>query len=605
MGKINVASTSGSLVHDVIMSGIDLTSKKLLNISRPDIGKVEKEGELIGMLSKQLYLAGNQMQRMQVVLKKAEDRLKTKDVEIGRLKRKVREWEINFKNQNIIHKKELQKQQLQIDNADYIHKKYIKLETKIFEMEKFLSDYGLVWVGEKKSKGTLKNSEDLPNDIIKKYYSKIISNIEDLNLSVGKGEMHVCHNQGGAVFKSPSCMTLKFYKNGLIVKKGKLRSYNSSQTKSFIQDILDGYFPSELQRDYPNGVPFKVEDHRMENYLGDGANYPGHGYQLGKQSLSQIRQLALSSQVKIIPKVKSTPDAKQSWNINNLNCSSRPSLTARDRPETHEGTYDLPKTSSARLIDFGLSNLRSQILASHNNNCSDSHLRSHMNAEFSLSTKTDKRIPMIPQSTECILPIKEQHCNVPEKLSNISPKKNKTCRISSIERTTFSTPVSRQSGTCNNRIRSRSASLTGNSIKPRSPLRLNTNDNLIVTSKNIKTSKNKNGKLRISKSMTLNKNKCELPLVREINSASDKFGELRLKVRSMNGSTVYLVHLTPDDTVARLYQLLDTAVNFRKRPTVGYKILISGYSPKRLDHFGFTLRDYGISRDCVLHLVND
>lgn len=47
------------------------------------------EGELIGMLSKQLYLAGNQMQRMQVVLKKAEDRLKTKDVEIGRLKRKV------------------------------------------------------------------------------------------------------------------------------------------------------------------------------------------------------------------------------------------------------------------------------------------------------------------------------------------------------------------------------------------------------------------------------------------------------------------------------------------------------------------------------------
>lgn len=41
------------------------------------------------MLSKQLYLAGNQMQRMQTVLKKAEDRLKTKDQEIGRLKRKV------------------------------------------------------------------------------------------------------------------------------------------------------------------------------------------------------------------------------------------------------------------------------------------------------------------------------------------------------------------------------------------------------------------------------------------------------------------------------------------------------------------------------------
>lgn len=96
------------------------------------------------------------------------------------------------------------------------------------------------------------------SDLLEKCYSQITSNIEELNLSVGKGEMHVCHNQIGAVFKSPSCMTLKFYKNGMIVKKGKLRSYNHPQTKSFIQDILDGYFPSELQRDYPNGVPFKV-----------------------------------------------------------------------------------------------------------------------------------------------------------------------------------------------------------------------------------------------------------------------------------------------------------------------------------------------------------
>lgn len=34
--------------------------------------------------------------------------------------------------------------------------------------------------------------------------------------------------------------------------------------------------------------------------------------------------------------------------------------------------------------------LRSQILASHNNICSDTHLQSHINAELGLSTRKDK-----------------------------------------------------------------------------------------------------------------------------------------------------------------------------------------------------------------------
>jgi len=47
------------------------------------------ESELIGMLTKQLHLAESQMRKMQSVLTKAEEGLRTKDQEIGRLKRKV------------------------------------------------------------------------------------------------------------------------------------------------------------------------------------------------------------------------------------------------------------------------------------------------------------------------------------------------------------------------------------------------------------------------------------------------------------------------------------------------------------------------------------
>ena len=34
------------------------------------------------------------------------------------------------------------------------------------------------------------------------------------------------------------------------------------RTQQFIRDITDGYFPSELQTRFPNGVPFKVTDKR-------------------------------------------------------------------------------------------------------------------------------------------------------------------------------------------------------------------------------------------------------------------------------------------------------------------------------------------------------
>jgi len=44
----------------------------------------------------------------------------------------------------------------------------------------------------------------------------------------------------------------------MTVKEGPLRSYDNPITSSFIHDILDGYFPSELQQEFPDGVPFTV-----------------------------------------------------------------------------------------------------------------------------------------------------------------------------------------------------------------------------------------------------------------------------------------------------------------------------------------------------------
>lgn len=64
------------------------------------------------------------------------------------------------------------------------------------------------------------------------------------------------------------------------------------------------------------------------------------------------------------------------------------------------------------------------------------------------------------------------------------------------------------------------------------------------------------------------------PLLHQINEATGKPGELRLKVRSLTGSTVYLVHVFADESVARLYELLDKAIQTSGHR--GYKVVLSG-----------------------------
>ncbi|KAI4498291.1 hypothetical protein M0802_006777 [Mischocyttarus mexicanus] len=529
---------------------------------------IEEESEFVSMVTKQLYLAESQMQKMQNLLTKAEEKLLNKDQEIERYKRKVKDLEMKCKNHETLKKKEQQRVADQINNSEYLYKRCILLENKIFDMEKFLADYGLIWVGDNDT--TSSNTEYAIDNYIETYYEQLIANIDQLNVAAGKGEVYVHHNEkgSGASFKTPSCMSLKFYKNGMIVQGGPLRLYNDPKTTSFIRDILDGYFPSELQESYPNGVPFKVENHREEVYANDVNIFPGHGYRLGKQtskdgsSSIQIRNSKLLSNNSIN---QSSPRKKD----NPCQIETASSFT---RSLKSKNTTDLPQS-----ID--IVSLRSQILASHNNVCSNSHLQSHINAELALSSRREKR-DLATKNTEYDLSVRERNT----KSINVLRYPNKINDRSRI------------------RMRSRSASISnrrfrGSSISKGKSLSEDEGKTSIKSS-GLESSRNP----RISKSATHARKSSAPPILHQINEPSGKLGELRLKVRSLNGGTVYLVHLSADDSVAKLYELLNEAL-----PTTwhkGYKILVSGYSPKRLEELGSSLRESGITRDSVLHLVN-
>ncbi|XP_025161183.1 uncharacterized protein LOC105185641 [Harpegnathos saltator] len=107
---------------------------------------------------------------------------------------------------------------------------------------------------------------------------------------------------------------------------------------------------------------------------------------------------------------------------------------------------------------------------------------------------------------------------------------------------------------------------------------------------------------RVTKSATYAR-KNSPPLLHQINEATGKPDELRLKIRSLTGSTVYLVHISTDESLVKLYELLDKAIKMSGYK--GYKVLLCGYSPKKLERVDASLKECGINRDCVLHLVND
>lgn len=64
--------------------------------------------------------------------------------------------------------------------------------------------------------------------------------------------------QCALVSQRPDPVQLILYQNGIVMFDGPFRSYEEQSTAVCIADLVDGYFPTELQTRYPDGVPFKV-----------------------------------------------------------------------------------------------------------------------------------------------------------------------------------------------------------------------------------------------------------------------------------------------------------------------------------------------------------
>nr|XP_039259217.1 LOW QUALITY PROTEIN: UBX domain-containing protein 11-like [Styela clava] len=184
--------------------------------------------------------------------------------------------------------------------------KCLELKQQVYEMETFLADYGMIWVGEKSNPNSNKYLDDeeinhqtpvtlnnnaiawkpgssVSGQVFTPDFDLIVENVNDLNILAGKGENKVAQTMGGAKLKAIESIPLTLYKNGIMMFSGPFRSYADQTTQRCLQDIMDGYFPSELQARYPDGVPIQVTDKRFVTFQDPRLleEFPGVGFLLG------------------------------------------------------------------------------------------------------------------------------------------------------------------------------------------------------------------------------------------------------------------------------------------------------------------------------------
>ncbi|XP_035807890.1 UBX domain-containing protein 11 isoform X2 [Amphiprion ocellaris] len=190
---------------------------------------------------------------------------------------------------------------------DDVERRCQQLQNQVNEMENFLGDYGLIWVGDQEdrdaaeyeeahSSGTSGGSSFYMN------FDLVLQRIRDLNILSGEGESFVERTATGAQLAKKDPVQLRLYSNGIVMFDGPFRSYQEHSTQQCMQDLMDGYFPSELSERFPDGVPFEVHDRRDEEFVFrlPWEAFPGEG-----QTVCGMKAEAASSQ---LPGKKLTTD---------------------------------------------------------------------------------------------------------------------------------------------------------------------------------------------------------------------------------------------------------------------------------------------------------
>ncbi|XP_054477213.1 UBX domain-containing protein 11 [Anoplopoma fimbria] len=190
-----------------------------------------------------------------------------------------------------------------------LERKCQQLQNQVCEMDSFLNDYGLIWLGdgescdsaESEQPGSLHRIFTLQDTSVVRSFNMnfdlVLQSIRELNILAGEGECFVKSTATGAQLAKKDPIQLGLYRNGIVMFDGPFRSYREISTQRCMQDLMDGYFPTELQERFPDGVPFEVHDRRDQDFISrlPWNKFPGEGQAIRGEKDESVN--AVSSQL--------------------------------------------------------------------------------------------------------------------------------------------------------------------------------------------------------------------------------------------------------------------------------------------------------------------
>lgn len=102
--------------------------------------------------------------------------------------------------------------------------------------------------------------------------------------------------------------TIIFYKNGIHLEGFPIFYYGSHDAVSLLADILDGYFPRQLEKSYPDGVLLKMVD--LIDEVCDESAAKHKIATIGDQVPSDLKPLSKEEFLQRIPKNRISADGK-------------------------------------------------------------------------------------------------------------------------------------------------------------------------------------------------------------------------------------------------------------------------------------------------------
>ena len=124
----------------------------------------------------------------------------------------------------------------------------VALRRRMIEIAEFLRDYNLTWRGGEAPGGKLP-PVDFPLLLFRLRH-----------LSAGFSGHHIAVVGNAHIFQSAERLHIRIMKDGYLIKEGPFVSFDSDRGRAFLDDVLEGYYPSELKSAFPAGVAFDVTD---------------------------------------------------------------------------------------------------------------------------------------------------------------------------------------------------------------------------------------------------------------------------------------------------------------------------------------------------------